>query len=694
MEGATDETVLNAIAVNYPDVAEELRVTSSIVSMSGPGADAELRSLESVSPLASVRRAHLLRPENPEAAAEILIDANERWHHPRLLLMAIDCYQQAGLLGDADRVAQETLAEQGPDWPGRVTVLRRLADIRSMQMDWSKVEQTCRTLLEIDQNDEDARWILAHAQYRRGNPQLAWETLNRGLASPQAASPSRAILLLDLARRYASAEVVARTAMEILNAYPDDREIHASVMQSVTFRVDRSDLPESLGLQITSAWESFFDKYPDNTNFIPYKVGSDDNPLVEIEDKVRKQAEGYKQVLDKVRTLGLPVGMLDLVIKKPYASIFPHRPLGYHRMGFTGESDIALEVSAAKTALTGRCVVDASALYTLAILPEVASVLSGLLAKPTVIDAAILDIVAADYMFALPSEGTLTYDSQTGKVIGLPPDDDAIATQRDQIASMLKHARNYRQIPHPELVVLASPKSGHVPVWMLLVDAAKHLNIPLWADDTGLRIFAHSVGVTTFGTQALIAIGREQGCISDETFRAIELDLLRQYVVDLPYEYDTLVQVAKEQEWRPESVATVLSRPAIWSAGEQSVALFLQAFRNAPDWALHAWSYLALSGVKDSVDVAQRAERLIGFLTVVLNTEWARPDHVSALSLALAELLPAEESHKIFSGALTQLWVHVGKTYQLHEAVLIFLHVISKLSDELRQFGANLVLAR
>jgi tetratricopeptide (TPR) repeat protein len=147
MEGTSDHAVLEELSARYPHAVAEIETISTIASVSGPDADERLRALEPRSPLASVRRAELLRHDDPEAAAELLIDANTRWRNPRLLLLALDCYQDAGRWEQADQVAQDALAQIGPRWSGRATILRRLADIQSARNDWPKVEMTCRALL-------------------------------------------------------------------------------------------------------------------------------------------------------------------------------------------------------------------------------------------------------------------------------------------------------------------------------------------------------------------------------------------------------------------------------------------------------------------------------------------------------------------------------------------------------------------
>jgi hypothetical protein len=370
LEGETDRAALEPFKATYPDVVEDIEVLSTINSISGQEADERLRTLENKSPAASVRRAELLRHDDPEAAADILIEASRRWGgYPRLLLMAMDCYQDAGRWEQADNLGRDVLAQAGPRWAGRVTVLRRLVDVQATRGDWQQVEQTCRTLLEVDPNDEDARWALANAQFRGGDPQQAWQTINRAAVPLTIGKPIQARLLLDLTRRYANAVETARTALASLRAFPDNQDVHWAAISAVTVRSDRAELPDDVGAALTAAWQSFFDRYPDNKYVTRYALGEGGQPPAEIENRLRQQAATYGDILKRIRDENHPIGTLQAVVAKPYSAIFPYRPLRYHRVAFPAAEDVAVELDLARNALSGACLVDASALYTLVLLP-------------------------------------------------------------------------------------------------------------------------------------------------------------------------------------------------------------------------------------------------------------------------------------------------------------------------------------
>lgn len=691
LEGVVEREALEAMRVDHPDIVEDIEVVAEFMSISGPDADERLRVFESRNPLVSVRRAELRRADDPTAAAEILIAATERWRYPRLLLLALDCYVDAGLWRKADELAQRALAEGGTLGPGRITVMRRMLDIQTALGDWSKVEGVSRMLLEIDQHDEPARWHLVHAQFRGGAFEEAWRTYRRAVPPMSVTLPLQAQLVLELARRNADATTVAMTALDMLRKFPDVHDVHWAAINSITMRIDRTDLPDDLGDQVTSAWESFFDRYPHSKVITAYKVRDDDNPLAEVEDMLRQQAQTFHEVREMIRDQGMPIGVLERVVGKPYAAIFPYRPLGYHRAMFPGELDIAVELDIARSASGGMCLVDASALHMLTLLPELSRTLLSLIAQPAITDAAFLDLIAAEDLFGMPSMGTIEYDPVIGRVVAHDNDRDIHDQQLSQIGEMLATARDLRRITHPALLHLQSMRPDREPVWLLQLDAAKDKDIAIWADDAGLRTLAHALGIKVFGTQSLLQIARERGRIDTEALDKAALQLIREYVVDMPYDHEALLQIGAEQHWEPRSVATVLSRSSTWTDAKAPLELFRTAFHKAPESTLTVWAHAALTGLRDITLPERRAERLTAFTVLTISHERTRPDQAVAFVAALTSLMP-DEVGTITRAALDRIWSLLTKTYTMDRAVTVFLYIVSRLDDVHRQHATQLIL--
>lgn len=690
MEGTTDRDVLNDLRRRQPEVVAEVELTVEVQAVSGPGTDERLRALDAHTPLASVRRADLIRHDDPERAAQILLDATERWQYPRLLVMAMSCYEDAGLLAQAEEIAKQALVQFGSSWPNRATVLLRLFHIQSTRRDWNSATATARTLLENDPNDQDIRWGLAWAQFRSGDPETAWRTLKRPAAPLTPRTPTQAFLLLDLTRRYAAADDVAKTALAMLQAFPDDQDVHGAAIGTVTMRTDRADLPDDVNAQITQAWQTFLEHYPDNQLLQAHTVPAD-SPFVEIEPILRQQAEAYQEVLRLVRDDGLPVGLLQFVVRKPYSSIFLYRPLGYHRMVYPAPQDQATELAMARVALTGGCLVDASSLHTLALLPDIAPTLLALVDRPTITDAGLQDLAEADDMLSMPGSGTLTYDPGTGRAAAIHHDPEITTQQQTQIRAMLTTARGLRRLTHPELLNFPSLEWDREPVWNLTLDAANHHNLPLWADDTGLRTAAHQLGIKTFSTHALLDVALEQQRIDIAARRNTTRALIHEHIVDLPFDHGLMMEIAVEESWEPRSVATALSRNATWINGRHVLNLFLAAFTNTTDVFARTWADAALAGLCDTTDIESLGDRLKALSVITLAAVASRPERVARFVTAIESAAP-ERAENVVRGALADLWSRITDSMSTGHAVTAFLQIISCLNDNHRQYGTHLIL--
>ncbi|OLB80075.1 MAG: hypothetical protein AUI14_08090 [Actinobacteria bacterium 13_2_20CM_2_71_6] len=331
-------------------------------------------------------------------------------------------------------------------------------------------------------------------------------------------------------------------------------------------------------------------------------------------------------------------------------------------------------------------------LYTLTLIPDFAQTLLSLTQRPTITDAAVSDLVAADDLFSMPVAGTLAFDTGLGRIVATESDPDITRRQQEQIRTMLATARGLRRVTHPAVVHLPSMDERREPVWLLNVDAAKDHDAVLWADDIGLRRLAHSLGLKTFGTQSLLSVARERGRIDDDQLAAITRALLSEYVVDLPFDQAALLSVAAYQDWQPRSVATVLSRSASWVAVEPAIAVFRAAFRNAPGDMFTGWAYAALHGLNQASLPQHRYNNLVELTAATLGDDWTRPDHSSAFITALNAIAP-DEAESITHAALDRVWKRMKEAYSVEDAVTVFLHVISHLEESHRQYGVQLILA-
>jgi hypothetical protein len=691
-EGFLDQHALDALRDEHPSDVEEIEFLHAITSTTGPDADERLRAWEARSPLASVQRASLIRQDDPRKAVEILTDAAGRHNDPRLLLMAISCYIEAGEWKLAEDLAEQTVADGGSLWPGRGIVLRRLLTITWELRSWPKVARTSRALLEIDPDDEDARWFLAMAQFHTGEMEAAWHTLNRAGTLPPAALAGRACYLLELMRRFGDAELVARTALDAIKAFPGDQDVHAAALNALVQGPDLSGLAEQVGGEITAAWASFIEQYPESRYFTAFALREGENPFADIEAMMREHAEGFQKVLAAVRDNLLPLGMLTRFSGKPYAATFIYRPLGYHRAASPGPLDIAHELTIAREARSHDVIVDASALYTLALIPGVAPILTAQTHRPAVTDAAFSDLIASDDHFNMPSNWSLDYDHVHHRLIATEHSAEVADRQRTLIRRMLETARTLRRITHPTLQHLTVPAPEQEAVWRLTLDAAKETGAILWSDDLGLRNIAHQAGVKAFGTDSMLALARGHNRINEEEAAQATRTLIREYTVDLPFDLSLLEAVAAEENWTPGPVATVLTRPATWRQTGPAETLVHHALRHAPEDQLPQWSHAAMTGLRAQSSEQYRDNNTTALITRVLCASWSGPQHAAALSTALIVVTP-ENSASIMRASLERTWSQLLRTHGQNEAAVVLRHLINRLDQDLRAHGADLIAA-
>jgi predicted nucleic acid-binding protein/tetratricopeptide (TPR) repeat protein len=691
-EGFLDHEALDALRAQYPEAVGDIELDHAVMSATGPDADEQLRAWEARSPLASVRRAQLARTDDPRKAAEILSDATARHNDPRLLRLAIDCYTEAGEWKLAEELAEQTLADGGTLWPGRADVLRRLLLITWALREWTKVASTSRNLLEIDADDDDARWALAIAQVHTGELEQAWHTLGRAGTVVRAATPGRCQYLLELTRRFADAKQVARTALEAIKVFPDDHDVQAAALNALTLGPDLSGLAEEVGGEITAAWSSFFERYPDSRYFSAFALREGENPLADIEEMMRAHARGYEEILATIRDQQFPLGALKRYSGKPYAATFLYRPLGYHPAGSSAPSDIDYELAVAREARDHTVLVDASALYTLALLPQYATALIALTHRPALIDAAFMDLIASDDHFNTPSNWTMDFDHTRDRVVVTEHPQETIDRQRALIRAMLETARTLRRVAHPALVHLASPDPERDSPWNLTLDAAKESGAIVWTDDIGLRRLAHGEGIKAFGTLSLLTLARERGRIDETAANEITRTLISEYVVDLPFDLAALEAVAAAGNWAPSGPATVLGRAHTWNSHLGAAeSLLHHALLHASEAHLAQWSYAAMAGLTAAAPADQDGN-IAALVCRFLCDRRSRPEHAEALAAAVTAFVP-DRATSIMRSALDNTWRDLRRNHGRDAGAIVFRHLISRLDENHRAHGADLIAA-
>ena len=170
-------------------------------------------------------------------------------------------------------------------------------------------------------------------------------------------------------------------------------------------------------------------------------------------------------------------------------------------------------------------------------------------------------------------------------------------------------------------------------------------DVALMCDDLTLRRIARDLGVTAFGTSALL-----EGLSATGNLDMADVDLAHEilgsaYCVDLPLSLQSLTRIAEQDDWHPKSAAFFFSRPVAWLDGTQAFnawrAICEQVATHEPQ-AVAGWLYAAVLGIgrlRAHYAVAGVAAELLAAATLI-SAENAEtfPSLVESARSAVAEL--------------------------------------------------------
>jgi hypothetical protein len=329
--------------------------------------------------------------------------------------------------------------------------------------------------------------------------------------------------------------------------------------------------------------------------------------------------------------------MLAMAAAKTYTEALLHRAPGF-LLAYPVDPTLAgHERQLATDALDSTVIVEPSALYLASLIPERWPDLLAGLAQVQIPDASLRDILTARDALALRSTTSMGWDAEQERmVIGEISQADA-----DQLAEraawMARTALSLEVVAVGALSQFPEMDSEHTRSWLAPLELAKQQGLAMLSDDLALRGLAHSLGIPTFGSiavlDALVAAGQLDAAARD----AALLQLRRHWVVDLPFDAAQLRALAEADQWQPGPAYFALTRPATWQdrhqalgfyrAGQQQIAATDPA--HLPDWLYAA--ILGFAGGQPPMAVTPMAGLLLTLATLQANMDPA----------ILAKLVPA-----------------------------------------------------
>ncbi len=451
--------------------------------------------------------------------------------HDKLNILA-----RSGRMKEADAFATSLLAGKDLAAEQRVLLRRRLIQNRADQGKWPETEQMCREALAENPGDSDFTWELIAAQVNQGHLDQAWSSYQA--TKPAVTRPEALQLWMRLHARFGFTQDDISAALDYADRWHDDPEVGGLIFTVIgglggqhlpDGRAVLPDLDPATLARFQAEIQSYAQRYPDG----PVKML--DLKEVDLTQVIRAQLVPHAGSLDRaadlVRAGKLPLGALAAAAARSYATTLIEQSSGPLYAVSAAPEISAGELAAAKGAINGEVVAEASTLAVVTLLRERAPVLVSVFTAVRLPRPALADIEVAwgDLTRAPGSSSSISYD----------PGRDALVRRA---ISLPEHQRLYRRITGIDqlartLVVtdLTEPPSSpdpHQP-WLSAVDLAAQRRLPLWSDDIAVRSIAASRGIAAFGTWALLNALIETGLIADTT-REDALALASEGVINLP----------------------------------------------------------------------------------------------------------------------------------------------------------------
>lgn len=341
----------------------------------------------------------------------------------------------------------------------------------------------------------------------------------------------------------------------------------------------------------------FFDKFPDSKLIRAVPV---DESLTGVREMQRTQlaptAEVALQMHHRTVAGQIPISASVSALQRSYAEALICNSFGCYVLRHHDDRVSAEEISAARQALNGSVVADASALFlalfTMGSSTELLAHFERLLVAAPQRD----DIIRARTALMMKSAGSLGWDpvSERPTFTEYPPEiTNRWATEAERLAAALRHCDVVADPPPPD----DDPRHR---VWSAPIWVARERGLSLVADDAALRAVARSEGVPAFGSLQLLVALTEVGLLPTTVIDDAYQRLMDIRAADLPL-LGQLREIAAHEGWRPSGYASfLLQRPSTWmplGEGWRSYTALITALPQKKPGNLAGWCTSAVFGL-------------------------------------------------------------------------------------------------
>nr|WTA66452.1 hypothetical protein OHB51_28875 [Micromonospora sp. NBC_00855] len=613
------------------EFVEELQAIGAVVA-AGSGDIASLRANVNKSRLLALQLSdRYVAQGNIQLAAETLRESAIRWGDPRLMSMAAERFREAGNPANAREAAQASLDLGGAGWGGVSRVRTMLLEIEASDGRWDKAADVARLMIAENRDDTDAHWALVQCLFNRGDLGGAWQALTINGAPFEPRGRVEALLWLNLNSRFSRDSRFVGEALRLMRKWPGDEQLLAAFLGLLYTGVGRQapELSEEDLEALRAATQEFVEEFPESPHFRMVQIGPESNPLKPFEEDLRRAYEAREDVFKRVQSAELPLGMASSATGRSMAEVAISRAAGFVFAADPGLSDS--DRAGVQASLQQRVMIDVTALHSLVLLDmPLATTLLGTPLAVLTTDEIYKDALEARDSLAARSTVTMVWNAAQGQGGVSVTSDDDHATMLERARGVVQLIEGLSRMPWPELRHMRGLSEMS---WLNGVDAAVEHQWVYWSDDALMRKLAASVGISSFGTIALIDHLHANGVLSEAERVASLAKLVSNFYVDIDLSAPIMELAASSDGWQAKGAASYLSR--VWAWRDPTVTLnFLMAAlsRTATNaeqftgWVANA--SIGLVKITDSVqDASNNLETLLA-RTIVQS--WLGPAQLAA----------------------------------------------------------------
>jgi hypothetical protein len=494
------------------------------------------------------------------SAVDELKDMASRFNQPTYLTRAVIELVGANEWEEAGDLATRTLAVLPGGHPDRGRLCGVVVSAAVARADWPTVETYARMWLAETNSSIRSRWALIFSLVQLAKRDLAWAVHEDG-GAPEVENELDAQLWMILNAEFAPGSATVDRALELAERFPHDAEVRRIAVNVRLTTVDQAELGDGTEARWRRQIELRQAEPGQNDSFQSITLPDDPDQMAAVfREILEPQALWVTEWTAKVTHDGFPIGALAAVGGRSYSLVLAARVLGFLPIGTPDDLAFEKEVEVAISALDGVVIVDLSAVSTGWYLQTLWPRFVGAFRRLEVAAESRRDIVEEVSGPRPQSAGTLQWDLVNERPVHVDADPEAEAQLLSHLEWMAAEVRDMADQTLPE-GALDEERSSPWGDTITIADAAQ---VPVWADDAGLRSLCTAASVPSFGTHALLVALERVGSLAAGELVAATDSLRAEYCVDLPVDSHWLRQRAADDEFLGGPALVAFSRRSTW----------------------------------------------------------------------------------------------------------------------------------